>query len=236
VAALMPGEGVARVRARAAQFGFPGAKADTPVSSLSGGEKARLLMGLAAMRGPHLLILDEPTNHLDIDSRTALMEAINDFDGAVILVSHDRFLIEACADRLWLVDRGAVKPFEGDMDDYRDLVLSGTLGEGPQQSSRRPAPGPSRIDERRAAAERRAALAPIRRKIEAVEARMSKLQDAAAKIDAALADGSAFQKNPAKASELARLRAEAAQALTAAEEEWLALSGELEAAGAWAPT
>ena len=105
LAERMPDAPVARIRARAAQLGFPGAKADTPVSSLSGGEKARLLMGLAAFEGPHLLILDEPTNHLDIDSRTALMEAINDYTGAVILVSHDRFLIEACADRLWLVGK-----------------------------------------------------------------------------------------------------------------------------------
>ena len=96
-------------RPRPPRFGFPGAKADTPVSALSGGEKARLLMGLAAFDGPHLLILDEPTNHLDIDSRAALMEAINDYEGAVILVSHDRFLIEACADRLWLVANGTVK-------------------------------------------------------------------------------------------------------------------------------
>src|SRR3954453_21719705 len=123
--ALMPDAPEAKVRARCAAFSFPGQNADTPVSSLSGGEKARLLTGLAAFEGPHLLILDEPTNHLDIDSRAALMEAINDYEGAVILVSHDRFLIEACADRLWLVAGGSVRPFDGDMDDYRRLVLSG---------------------------------------------------------------------------------------------------------------
>ena len=136
VAERMPDTPVAKIRARAAQIGFPGAKADTPVSALSGGEKARLLMGLAAFDGPHLLILDEPTNHLDIDSRTALMEAINDYTGAVILVSHDRFLIEACADRLWIVGNGSVKPFDGDMDDYRQLVLSGELD--PQKRSDKP--------------------------------------------------------------------------------------------------
>ena len=91
---------------------------------LSGGEKARLLLGLATFAGPHLLILDEPTNHLDIDSRAALIEAINDYPGAVILVSHDRYLLEACADRLWLVADGKVTPFDGDLDDYRRLVLS----------------------------------------------------------------------------------------------------------------
>jgi ATP-binding cassette subfamily F protein 3 len=231
VAARMPGEPVAKVRARAAQLGFPGAKADTPVSSLSGGEKARLLMGLAAFNGPHLLILDEPTNHLDIDSRTALMEAINDYDGAVILVSHDRFLIEACAERLWLVGGGTVKPFDGDMDDYRKLVLSGEL-DGPVQRSDKAQATASRTDERRAAAERRVALAPLRKKLEALEARMAKLSEVIGKIDAALADGTAFQKDPAKATDLARKRAEAADALAAAEEEWLMLSGEIEAASA----
>lgn len=81
-------------------------------------------MGLAAFHAPNLLILDEPTNHLDIDSRRALIEALNDYDGAVILISHDRHLIEATADRLWLVNNGTVTTFEGDMDEYRDIVVS----------------------------------------------------------------------------------------------------------------
>src|SRR4029079_15627629 len=102
------------VRARAGVIGFSGGAADTPVETLSGGEKARLLLGLATFSARHLIILYEPTNHLDIDSRGALMEAINDYPGAVILVSHDRYLIEACADRLWLVQGGSVKPFDGD--------------------------------------------------------------------------------------------------------------------------
>src|SRR4051794_25143307 len=163
VAARMPDGPVAKIRARCGRLGFPGAKADTPVAALSGGEKARLLMGLAAFRGPHLLILDEPTNHLDIDSRTALMEAINDYEGAVILVSHDRFLIEACAERLWLVAGGSVRAFDGDMDDYRRLVLSGEAE--PQSRSAAPSPS-SRGDDRRAAAERRVAAAPLRERLE----------------------------------------------------------------------
>ncbi len=231
VAERMPDTPIAKIRARTAQIGFPGAKADTPVSALSGGEKARLLMGLAAFNGPHLLILDEPTNHLDIDSRTALMEAINDYTGAVILVSHDRFLIEACADRLWIVGNGSVKPFDGDMDDYRQLVLSGELD--PQKRSDKPqAPGASKVDERRAAAERRTALAPLRKKLEALETRMAKLTDVIGKIDTALADGTAFQKDPAKATELSKMRAEAASTLGTLEEEWLSLSSEIEEAGA----
>ena len=121
--ALMPDAPEAKVRARAGNIGFSGERADTPVENLSGGEKARLLLGLATFAGPHLVILDEPTNHLDIDSRAALVEAINEFPGAAILISHDRYLIEACADRLWLVGDGTVAPYEGDLDDYRRLVL-----------------------------------------------------------------------------------------------------------------
>ncbi len=230
VAEKMPGAAVAVIRSRAARFGFSGGRADAAVSTLSGGEKARLLMGLAAIDAPDLLILDEPTNHLDIDSRTALMEAINDYSGAVMLVSHDRFLIEACADRLWLVAGGAVKPFNGDMDDYRDFVLAGDTT--PTKRGSDTAQAPTRTDERRAAAEKRVALAPLRKKLEALEARMKKLSDVIAKVDAALGDGTAFLKDATKASELARMRADAANALEKAEEEWLEISSEIESAGA----
>ncbi|WP_046864934.1 ABC-F family ATP-binding cassette domain-containing protein [Microvirga massiliensis] len=229
VAARMQGAPVARARARAAAMGFPGSKADTVVSSLSGGEKARLLMGLTAFGGPHLLILDEPTNHLDIDSRAALIDAINSYEGAVILVSHDRFLIEACADRLWLVGNGTVKPFEGDLEEYRRLVLAGALDEEVRPAKKGGDTG-SRQDERRAAAERRVALAPIRKRIETVEARLLRLTEIIAKIDAALADGAAFQQDPEKALDLSHKRAEAAAALHRLEEEWLTLSSELESA------
>jgi ATP-binding cassette subfamily F protein 3 len=121
---LMPQAPEAKVRARVAQMGLATEKMATAAKDLSGGEKARLLMGLAAFHAPNLLILDEPTNHLDIDSRRALIEALNDYDGAVILISHDRYLIEATVDRLWLVNNGTVTTFEGDMDEYRDLVVS----------------------------------------------------------------------------------------------------------------
>ena len=133
------------------------------MKTLSGGEKARLLMGLATFAAPHLVILDEPTNHLDIDSRAALIEAINDYPGAVILVSHDRYLLEACADRLWLVQGGKVAPFDGDLDDYRRTVLAGegqgiTVG---SKSSARADP----VQARRAAADKRAETAPLRKRI-----------------------------------------------------------------------
>ncbi|MGH7880813.1 MAG: ABC-F family ATP-binding cassette domain-containing protein, partial [Candidatus Binataceae bacterium] len=133
---LMPDEPEAKVRGRAGAIGFSGLTANNAVGNLSGGEKARLLLGLATFSAPHLIILDEPTNHLDIDSRGALIEAINDFPGAVILVSHDRYLLEACADRLWLVQGGHVKPFDGDLDDYRRHVLADGGGEIPLAPNR----------------------------------------------------------------------------------------------------
>ncbi|MBL8590733.1 MAG: ABC-F family ATP-binding cassette domain-containing protein, partial [Methylobacteriaceae bacterium] len=226
VARKMPGAPEAKIRARAARMGFPAVKADTPVAELSGGEKARLLMGLASFAGPHLLIMDEPTNHLDIDSRAALIEAINDYEGAVILVSHDPYLLEACADRLWLVADGAVKPFDGDMDDYRRHVLdaAGAARREEARANARPA-------EEAKSAPRRPALGALRRKLAETEARMEKLQTLLARVDAALASPDAFARDAAQAANLARQRGELAQALAAAEEEWLAVSGDLESAG-----
>jgi ATP-binding cassette, subfamily F, member 3 len=123
-------------RSRLAQFGLSFDKQDTTVANLSGGERARLLLNLVAMSAPHLLILDEPTNHLDIDSRRALLDALNDYEGAVILITHDRSLIELVADRLWLTADGRVKPFAGDMDDYARFVIErAKLGSAPSQAA-----------------------------------------------------------------------------------------------------
>ena len=170
VRALMPrrarGQG-ARARRRHRLFRRG---ADTPVASLSGGEKARLLLGLATFDGPHLVILDEPTNHLDIDSRAALIEAINDFPGAVILVSHDRYLLEACADRLWLVADGAVTPFDGDLDDYRGARARRGRATGPSATASRPsasrAPISAAPPRRSARSSSRSSAASTRRKTE----------------------------------------------------------------------
>jgi ATP-binding cassette subfamily F protein 3 len=221
---LMPDAPEAKIRARAGGIGFSGERADTPVETLSGGEKARLLLGLATFSGPHLVILDEPTNHLDIDSRAALVEAINDYPGAAIIVSHDRHLIEACADRLWLVGDGTVAPYEGDLDDYRRLVL-GREGRGEKERDDRV----SRTDQRRAAAEKREELKPLKRRIDAAEQAVAKLSAEIAKIDAELATD-LFARDPGKASELSKSRARAADALARAEEDWLAASAEYESA------
>ena len=114
-----------QVRGQLGGFGFSADKAGTKVANLSGGERARLMLALATLDKPNMLILDEPTNHLDIDARAELLNALNDFDGAVILVSHDRRLLEATADRFLLVANGRVEPFDGDLDDYRRFLLSG---------------------------------------------------------------------------------------------------------------
>jgi ATP-binding cassette, subfamily F, member 3 len=215
----------ARVRARLGAIGFPEAMADQPVATLSGGEKARLLLGLATLSGPNLVMLDEPTNHLDIDSRAALVEAINDFPGAVILVSHDRHLLEACADRLWLVADGALTPFDGDLDDYRRLVLSDRGGNAKgADGDRKNEPRIGRAEQRRAAAERRAELTPLRQQIKTAETDIAKLGKALAEIDAQLADPQLFARDPQKAARLAKTRSDTATALTKAEEDWLEAS------------
>jgi len=225
---LMPHAAESAVRARAGAIGLPGDMADTPVANLSGGEKARLTLGLAAFGGPHLIILDEPTNHLDIDSRAALAEAINEYGGAVILISHDRYLLEACVDRLWLVDDGTVTPYDGDLDDYRRLVLTANREIRSALDGREEA-RPSRSDIRRAAAQIRGELAPLRRKIGATETAIARLTAEIARLDAARGND-LFARDAGKAVEFAKARAEAAEALAKAEDEWLAVSAAYEAA------
>src|SRR4051812_23248925 len=214
----------AKIRARAGAVGFSGKAADTLVSSLSGGEKARLLLGLATFFAPNMIIHDEPTNHLDIDSRAALAEAINEFPGAIIMVSHDRYLIEACAEQLWVVADRTVATYDGDLDDYRRLVLS---------ADRRPAATRERGEERdkpqRGRGERKL---PIKQKIASAEAEIARIGGIIEKIDAALALPDIFTRDPKQAAQLAKARAAAAQALQRAEEQWLEASAELdEAAG-----
>jgi ATP-binding cassette subfamily F protein 3 len=221
IAPLMPDATEARIRARAAQMGFPASKADTKVAQLSGGEKARLMLGIATFKGPHLLILDEPTNHLDIDSRAALMEAINDYPGAVMLVSHDRFLIEACADRLWLVEGGTVKPFDGDLDEYRAKVLG-----GPSKPARRdgafgqsaPAAAPDKG---------RPARGKLEKRLKEIEQEIAKLDGLRRRIDQALGNADIFVKEPEKAGRLSGDRVALDDKIARLEDDWLVVSTEL---------
>ncbi len=160
----MPDAPEAKVRARVAQMGLATEKMDTQVKDLSGGEKARLLMGLAAFDAPNLLILDEPTNHLDIDSRNALIQALNDYSGAVILISHDRHLIEATVDQLWLVRDGTVSTFDGDLEDYRSLVIASPKPRDDKAKTNGADDSVSKADQRKLNADRRASLAPLKKR------------------------------------------------------------------------
>ncbi|ASY62265.1 ABC transporter ATP-binding protein uup [Sinorhizobium sojae CCBAU 05684] len=227
---LMPDAPEAKVRSRVAQMGLATEKMDTAAKDLSGGEKARLLMGLAAFDQPNLLILDEPTNHLDIDSRNALIAALNDYSGAVILISHDRHLIEATADRLWLVSNGTVSSYEGDLEDYRSLIVGSPRPRDDRQKANGADETLSKADQRKANADKRASLAPLKKKINEIESLTGKLEKQIQALDAELADPLLYEKAPARAAHRAKERAEAAARLAEAEEQWLALSAEYEEA------
>ena len=224
MARALPNAVPPKLRAQLARFGLDADRAETPVANLSGGEKARLLLALATRDAPQLLILDEPTNHLDIDARDALVKALSDFQGAVLLITHDPHLVELVADRLWLVGDGTVKPFDGDLDDYRALLVERA----------RPAAKPGAItrkDDRRERAEARLALAPIRRKAQEAEKRIAALAAERIRIEAKLADPATYATGrtadiTAANSRLAAIAKEAA----AAEEAWLMAEEELEAA------
>ena len=224
MARALPRASPSQVRAQLARFGLDADKAETPIANLSGGEKARLLLSLATREAPQLLILDEPTNHLDIDAREALVKALADFQGAVLLITHDPHLVELVADRLWLVADGTVRPFDGDLDDYRALLAERS----------RPAVKTdlgNRRDERRERADARAALAPLRKQARDAEARLAKLAAERAAIEKTLADPGLYV--PTRKAEIAASNARLAaikRLVAAAEAEWLAAEEALEAA------
>jgi ATP-binding cassette subfamily F protein 3 len=224
---LMPDAPETKVRGRTGAIGFSGKAGDTSVKSLSGGEKARLLLGLATFFGPNMIILDEPTNHLDIDSRAALAEAINEFPGAVIMVSHDRYLIEACADQLWVVADHTVTTYDGDLDDYRRMVLS---ARGMRTNSRDRGSNERGNGRDKPAHNRSEKRMPLKQKISEAEAEIARINGIIAKIDTALALPDLFTRDPKQAAQLSKARAGAASALQQAEEEWLAASSQYDEA------
>ncbi|MEM8726631.1 MAG: ABC-F family ATP-binding cassette domain-containing protein [Pseudomonadota bacterium] len=226
---ILPDAPVAELRSRVAGIGLSTEKMDTPARDLSGGEKARLLMGLATLNGANLIILDEPTNHLDIDSRAALIDALNAFDGAVILISHDRYLIEATADRLWLVRDGTVGEYEGDLDDYRALIVSANRT---QSRSKAIGETSSKADQRRAAAEKRLELAPLKKEITAIEDLTAELERKIESLERDLSDVTLYERAPGEAAEKAKACSDAKKQLADAEDKWLLLSTELEQASA----
>jgi ATP-binding cassette, subfamily F, member 3 len=215
-----------QLRNRLGGFGFSADKANTRVGALSGGERARLMLALAAIDAPNLLILDEPTNHLDIDTRSELLKALAEFSGAVILISHDRRLVEATADRLYLVADGAVKPFDGDLDDYRKFLLTPDASDAPRDE----APKQSKEALRRQAAERRRQAKPLKDDVDRLERKMSALSAEIAKLDAELAKPDLFARDAQKAADIAKRRADAARELEEAENGWLEAHEAYEAA------
>jgi ATP-binding cassette subfamily F protein 3 len=226
IAELMPDATEAQKRTRLGSYGFGFDKADTKCANLSGGEKARLLLMRATFHKPHLLILDEPTNHLDVDSREALVMALNEFDGAVILITHDRHLVEACVDRLWLVRDGTVTAYDGDMDDYRRLLLAERGAAKSRERGSLPAGGRSepavgRAEQRQKAAERRAQLAPLKKAMQAAEREVEAITSDLARLDTALADADLYTNDPSKVQRLSLERGQKARRLAEAEERWL---------------
>ena len=229
---LMPDTPESKVRARVGAIGFSGKAGDTLVKSLSGGEKARLLLGLATFFGPNMIILDEPTNHLDIDSRAALAEAINEFPGAVIMVSHDRYLIEACADQLWVVANQTVATYDGDLDEYRRMILSAT---GVRTNTRDRGSDRARDNFKETASAkpergRSEKRTPLTRRIADAEAEIARINGIIAKIDTALALPDLFTRDPKQATQLSKARAGATSALQRAEEDWLEASSQYDEA------
>jgi len=226
---LRPKLTVQEVRTQLGGFGFSADKQLTRVRNLSGGERARLMLALATLDKPNLLILDEPTNHLDIDARGELLTALNDFNGAVVLVSHDRRLIEATADRLLLVANGEVHPFDGDLDDYRKFLLSGD--NAPTRRAPEPEAKPKDKDTvRRETAERRRQLKPLKDKIEGAEHQIADLTAEIAKCDKSLADPLLFAKDPARGKAVSKKRADAAKKLADVEARWIKMQEEYETA------
>ena len=227
---LRPDEPPAKLRSILAQGGTGAGIAETPVASLSGGQKARLLLTLAALDAPHMLILDEPTNHLDIESREALVSALNDYGGAVILITHDAHLVELVADRLWLVKDGRAQRYDGDMADYRRLLLQSERPAKPAEAK----PGGERRADRRQAAETRQTLAPLRAELKACEDRLEKLAEMLEKIDARLADPALYDGPAGKIEALQVKRGEIVAAQARAEALWLEAGEKLERAEAGA--
>ena len=229
---LMPTVPEDKVRGHLARFGINRDRAENVTAKLSGGEKARLLFALMTRDAPHVLMLDEPTNHLDIDSRSALIQAINGFEGAVILISHDPHLIELTADRLWLVEGGTCTSYDDDLDAYRALLLEKARGAGRGDSGASQAGQPTKKDQRRAAADIRAALAPLRRQAAEGEKLVNKLGAETARLEARLADPAIYSGPAAEVAKLQKELGDLKKRLAAAEDDWLEALEALEAAAA----
>ncbi|EGF90362.1 ABC transporter family protein [Asticcacaulis biprosthecium C19] len=220
-------------RSRLGSFGMTVEKVETKVKDLSGGERARLLLNMVAMDGPHLLILDEPTNHLDIDSRRALLDALNDYEGAVLIITHDRSLIELVADKLWLVNDGTVKPYSGSMEDYAKLVVERAktaTREEAEATGKEKAPTVNSKDARKAAAAARQAIAPLKKKADDLERKIENVGNQIKLLDLKLGDAELYVKNPGLAVTYGKDKAKLEESLVAMEAEWMDAAEVYEAA------
>jgi ATP-binding cassette subfamily F protein 3 len=229
LAAHMKGWAEPKIRARLGAFGFGADKADNKVETLSGGEKARLLFALMSFAQPHVMILDEPTNHLDIDSREALAQAINEYEGAVILISHDRHLLEACVDRLLIVGDGTVKPYDGDLEDYRRDLLK-PKSNGKTKSER---PKMSSKDARREAAAARQNAVPLKAAAKKLEEKLETLVAERQRLERALGNPRLYNTEDAEAAkalaDFTRQCAELDLKIGEAEQKWLEAQEAVEA-------
>jgi len=217
-------------------FDFRGDRVMAPVAEFSGGEKARLTLALLARQRPNLLLLDEPTNHLDIEMREALTEALQDYEGALVVVAHDRHLLRATADELWLVDDGAVRRFDGDLDDYRDWVLSARAKEVPVEAATAPAGGDRRVQKRAAAQERqrRSDLRkPLQQQLDRIEQELDALATEKRELDAWLAAPDAYlDERKDRLKEVLARHGDLGWQLARVEAKWLELHEALERIGA----
>ncbi len=212
-------------------FGFDGERALTAVAPFSGGEKARLCLALTVYQRPNLLLLDEPTNHLDLDMREGLTEALNDFPGALVLVSHDRALIRACCETLLLVGGGRFDEYSGDLDDYARGVQRASGGERSPSPPAPAAAGQNRREGRRDRAEQRARTAALRKAVQTIEQRLTDLDERLSKTEAALADAALYDGDHARQiNDFTRTAGELKSRRQSLEEEWLQAQTELEQA------
>ncbi len=235
VRALIPDATEAQKRAATARLGFGPDKANTLVEKLSGGEKARLLLGLITYHGAHLLVLDEPTNHLDIQAREALVDALNEFKGAVLIITHDAHLAASIADRLWLVNGGKAEPYDGDLTDYRRLVIAAS--KTPSQGGQKKAKQNGKRIARQSAAIGRSSIHPLKQSADDAERKLAQLNGVLTRLDAALAEPGLFRNNRARATKLQKERAALIDAIDRSETKWLAALEKYEKAqaGARAP-
>jgi ATP-binding cassette subfamily F protein 3 len=217
-----------KVRGHLGHFGFGSDKADTLVADLSGGEKARLLFAVMSLDKPHVLLLDEPTNHLDVDSRESLVHALNDFEGAVILVSHDPHLIEMVCDRLWLVDNGSCKTWDGDLDEYRAMLLDEQRSNARSDRSPTEAPPKSRKQVRQERAKARAETANLRKAAQEAEKLVEKLEQKRTNLEARLTDPEVYEGPTQVVQELQIKVGEVKLDLTKAENAWLKAHAKIE--------